>query len=433
MNHLHKFDILTTEIVKNNILKQGPYNIKSVKRGLRHKNGRGIIAGLTSISNIRGLTYKNGKTIPTEGKLSYRGIDIKTLVEDFNFTSRYCFEQTVFLLLVGRKPDHSELKELISIMAENRKLDDSYFHFIKNLKSTNLMNKIQTAISALYGEDSNPESNDPTDNFIKSIHIISKLPIIISYLYLNAHFENPKFVVPREDYSTAENFIYLLNQGQEPNQFASYIFDLCLVLHAEHGGGNNSTFTTRVVSSSGSDIYSTLAAAIGSLKGPLHGGANQKIADMITDIKNNVENASNKEDIQTYLEKIIKKEAFDKTGKIYGLGHAVYTKSDPRAEILKVYVRILSEITNRKSDLNLYLNIADLGPSIFKKLKKTNKAIAPNVDFFSGLIYESLSLPKEIYTPIFAMSRTAGWCAHRIEEMLVGKRIIRPAYMYVGT
>jgi len=317
-------------------------------------------------------------------------------------------------------------------MNEHRNLpNDVVEKVIKGLPSKNGMNKLQTAISALYGYDPDPDTQDPLENFLKSVQIISKLPLVVAYNYLASNKTNPKFVEPPKDSSIAESFLYVLNEGKMPTEIEAHILDLCLVLHAEHGGGNNSTFATHVVSSSQSDLYSTMAAAAASLKGPLHGSANQEVMDMMDDIKAHVKKWSDKNEVCAYIEKIVNKEAYDKSGKIYGLGHAVYTKSDPRAIIILSYAQALAKEKGREEEMALYRIIAQEAPAIFQRVKGSSKVIAPNVDFFSGFVYDCLGIPSQIYTPIFALARVCGWCAHYVEEGLSGKRIIRPAYKYI--
>jgi len=294
------------------------------------------------------------------------------------------------------------------------------------------MNKLQTGVSALFGYDEHANDLDPFENFLKATRLLAQMPLIVAYSYLSAYKDNPTFVSPEPDMSIAEAFLYVINEGKQPTQEEAHILDISLILHAEHGGGNNSTFTTYVVTSSGSDIYSTLAAAIASLKGPLHGSANKKVMDMMADIKAHVSDWTNREEVGNYLRKIIRKEAHDKSGKLFGLGHAVYTKSDPRAVVIKSLATTFAKEKGREDEMTLYTIIAEDGPEIFQEEKGSDKVIAPNVDFYSGFVYTCLGIPEEIYTPIFAMARACGWCAHRIEENLSGKRIIRPGYKFVG-
>jgi len=423
---------LKESIIKANSIAQPLYEKFEVKRGLRNKDGSGVLAGLTNISSVRGFIKIEREMNPIEGELKYRGIEIQDLMASFNIDSRYCFEEVCYLLLVGNRPSAKELSDFSAYMAAHRQVPHVIIdNVITGLPSKNIMNKLQGAVSALYGFDDDADSNDPYENFLKSVQLLAKLPMIVAYGYLSAHKENPKFVLPDNSMSHAESLLYMLYEGKTPSKFDAHIMDVALVLHAEHGGGNNSTFTTYVVSSSGSDIYSTMAAAIASLKGPLHGSANKKVMDMMADIKANVKDWGDVSQVDAYLTKIINQEAHDKSGKVYGLGHAVYTLSDPRATVIKKLAVELAKEKNREAELNLYFTIEKEGPGLFQSVKGSDKVIAPNVDFFSGFVYDCLDIPEEIYTPMFAMARTCGWCAHRIEESLSSKRIIRPGYKFV--
>lgn len=419
-------------IIKNNSIDNYHYEKEDVKRGLRHKDGQGVIAGLTTIGCVTGLKETDGKMEPADGILRYRGKNIFDIVTEVQKTDKYWYERIVFLLLVGRLPTESEFKELLLHFSTQRFLPDATLdHIIKGVPSKSVMNKLIMSVASLFADDPDPNSLEPYNNFVKSLGIIAKVPAIVAYAYLSYNRENPDYLVPPEDLSMAESFLYMVREGAKFSKLESEILDLCFVLHAEHGGGNNSTFACKVVTSSGSDIYSSLCAAIGSLKGPLHGSANEKVMDMMENIKLHISDWNNKKEIESYLEKIVKKEVYDKSGKIYGLGHAVYTKSDPRAIILKEKARFLAQEKNRMAEFKLYEHIEALGPQIFAKITKNEKVISPNVDFYSGFVYDCLDIPVKIYTPIFALARTSGWCAHRIEEILSGKRIIRPGYKYI--
>jgi citrate synthase len=425
-------DALTEKIIKNNTIDQELYDQYDVKRGLRNKDGSGVLAGLTQISSVIGARNIDYQRYPVEGELAYRGYNLFDIAEMFKLKDKFVFEKVAYLLLVGEKADKENEANFIAALTEKRQIPDVILeHAIKGIPSKDIMNKVQTTISALYSQDADPDSLDPVENFRKSIDLTAKLPLIIAYSYLAAFKKNPKFVVPEPSMSIAEGFLYALYEGKTPSEFDCQILDLCLAIHAEHGGGNNSTFTTAVVTSSGTDIYSAIAASLSSLKGPLHGSANSKVMAMMDDIKKNVKNWNNKEDVREYLKKILDKKAHDKSGKIYGLGHAVYTKSDPRAILLKVQAQKLAELKNRQDELQLYFTVETEGPELFQSFKGDKKVISANVDFFSGFVYDCLEIPREIYTPMFAMARITGWCAHRIEEILSGKRIIRPGYKYV--
>ncbi len=425
-------NVLKNAILQNNQVESQWYDKLDVKRGLRNKDGTGVITGLTLISSVVGTQTVDGTPHPIHGVLKYRGIPIEKIMESLG-SDRFAYEKTAFLLLTGQFPSTSELEAFTMELADQRQLP-SYIleHCIKGVPSGNLMNKLQIAVSALYSDDPDPDSTDPLDNVNKSLSIIAKLPLIVVYSYLQSAKKHPKFVAPLSNMSLAESFLYMLREGKKPSPEEVHVLDACLVLHQEHGGGNNSTFAARVVTSTKSDIYSTMAAAMGSLKGPLHGWANKEVMDMMHDIKKNVRNWENKEELTQYLIKILKKEAHDKSGKIYGLGHAVYTKSDPRAQFLKEWAGQFAKAKNRERELQLYLTIESEGPRLFNDIKKNQKIIAPNVDFFSGFVYECLGLPEELFTPLFAIARTVGWSAHRIEELLSGNPIMRPSYKYVG-
>jgi citrate synthase len=426
-----EFEHLRNEIIESNTIPNSLYNELGVKRGLRNADGSGVLAGLSRISSVVGVTNVNGSREPAPGALRYRGRAIDDVVADTDGKAR--FEHTLFLLLTGRAPSADETHQLQQFLSHHRTLSREFTdHLIRAIPSKNIMNKLQTVVSALYTLDSHPETIDPYENFLKSLLIISKLPVIVAYSYLLAYETNPVLVTPEPGMTTAESLLYMLRQGTLPTAFEVDILDLALLLHAEHGGGNNSSFTTYVVTSSASDIYSTVTAALGSLKGPLHGAANKKVMDMMSDIKANVSQWNNRAEVRAYLEKIVRKEAYDNSGKIYGLGHAVYTSSDPRAVILKKKARELAQSVDRSDEFELYCLIEEEGPLAFQSVKGADKVIAPNVDFFSGFVYDCLTIPADIYTPLFAMSRTAGWCSHRIEEILSGRRVIRPAYKFVG-
>ncbi len=419
-------------ILKNNQIDEDLFSQYDVKRGLRNKDGSGVIAGLTRVASVVGAKSVDFHQVPMHGELKYRGVDIFALLDQLLGDQPFMFEKATFLLLTGKLPDAKELKQIKDYIVSQRELPDFVLeHVIKGIPGTDLMNKLQTAICALYAADSDPDSMDPFENVLKSLSIIAKLPAVIAYSYLCTFKKKPKLVKAPDHYSQAQAFLYLLHEGAEVTEIESNILDLCLFLHAEHGGGNNSTFAARVVTSTNSDIYSSLAAGVGSLKGPLHGAANQAVVKMVENIKSNVKKWDDRAELDSYLERIVNKEVNDKSGKIYGMGHAVYTKSDPRAIILKKEAQKLAELKNRTAELQLYLAIEEDGPEIFNRIKKSDKVIAPNVDFFSGFVYDCLGIPSQVYAPIFALARSAGWCAHRIEEMISGKRIIRPGYKYI--
>ncbi len=432
MTRITLLEELKSTLVQNNSISQEVYNSFDVKRGLRNADGSGVLTGLTHICAVIGSKVQDGKSEAVDGELSYRGISIFDVVAACQNVDHFGFEKVSFLLLLGRWPNAEELKAFSRLLEESRSLPDAIVsHVIQGISSHNLMNKLQTSVSALYSEDDDPDTLDPLENLYKSMDLIAKVPTILAYSFLKEFSHNPSFLAPKEGMSTAEAFLYMLREGQPVSELEKSIFDLCLILHTEHGGGNNSTFAARVVTSSGTDIYSAIAAATASLKGPLHGAANIMVMDMMADIKQHVENWSDREEVRGYLKKIILKEAHDRSGKIYGLGHAVYTKSDPRATILKEQALKLAQEKGRMDELNLYFLIEEEGPKLFEELKGSDKVIAPNVDFFSGFVYDCLGIPTQLYTSLFAMARMSGWCSHRIEEILSGKRIIRPSYKFV--
>lgn len=426
-------DQIRSEVLEKNTIPDELYTKFDVKRGLRNADGSGVLAGLSKVSSVIGSEKQEGQTVPVEGRLSYRGLPIADVLTQLDPYSPFGFEALIFFLIVGRMPSGSEFESLKTYIEEEKVLPAPILeHCIKGIPSKSVMNKLQTALSALYAFDADADSTDAFQNFLKSVAVIAKLPAIIAYSYLSAYVPNATYITPPKGASLAETFLIILNQGKPVPASDVKVLDLCLLLHAEHGGGNNSAFATYVVSSSQSDIYSTLAAAVASLKGPLHGAANQKVMTMMDDIKSNVKEWSNHAEVDAYLRKILTKSAGDKSGKIYGLGHAVYTKSDPRAIELLKFARQFAKEKNRESELDLYLYIAKRGGEIFQEIKGSDKVIAPNVDFFSGFVYDCLGFPEPLYTPIFGFARCLGWCAHRIEELLSGKRIIRPGYKYVG-
>lgn len=407
-----------------------------VKRGLRNADHTGVLVGLTRVGSVVGYEKINGKLEAIPGKLIYRGIDINDIVHGCQEEKRPGFDETVFLLLFGRLPGKAELQEFSEGMAELRALPENFNRdMIMTMKGKDIMNMIARSILALYTLDETADDTSVENILRQSISLIAKFPTIAVYSYQSMrhliHYDTLTVRYPNKNLNTAENFLYML-KGEDYTPLEAELLDLALVLHAEHGGGNNSTFTTRVVSSSGTDTYSAIVAAIGSLKGPLHGGANLAVIDMMDNIKSNVKDWTNDDELAEYLRKILRKEAYDNSGKIYGFGHAVYTISDPRAILLKDKARLLSIEKGTEEELALYEAIERIGPNIYYEFKGTeDKLISPNVDFYSGFVYESLKIPKELFTPLFAISRSAGWCAHRLEEMISGRRIIRPAYKAV--
>ncbi len=416
------------------------YEKHDVKRGLRNKDGTGVLVGLTNIGDVMGYKKDNGKVVAIPGELFYRGIPIGDITSGFQKEDRHGFEETVFLLLTGRLPNKEELEKFSAYMASLRSLSDSFIKdMILSMKGKDVLNILARSVLGLYILDDSPDTISLPNMIKQTLNIIAKFPSIIAYSYhsYNHAYKGGPLIIryPDETLTTAENFLHMVKgEGSQFTRLEANVLDLALVLHAEHGGGNNSTFTIRVISSSETDIYSAVTAAIGSLKGPLHGGANLKVLDMMEDIKRNVTNWKDETEVEQYLLKILNKQVFDKTGKIYGVGHAVYTISDPRAILLREKARELAIEKNRLDEFLLYELIEKIVPRVFKIFKgeKTGKVVSVNVDYYSGFVYSCIDMPKELFTPLFAMARIAGWCTHRIEELTFSaKRIIRPAYKCV--
>jgi len=411
------------------------YDRYEVRRGLRYKSGRGVLTGLTEIGEVKSYTIDDGEMIPCEGKLYYRGIDLEEIVKGFTSEKRFGFEEVIYLLIFGEQPTKKELIEFKKNLAVYRSLPTSFVRdIIMKAPSHDMMNTLARSVLTLYSYDELADSIEIENVVRQSLQLIALFPILSVYGY-NAynHYAKGKSLfihTPPEDLSTAETILYTLRPDTKYTEIEAKLLDICLVLQAEHGGGNNSTFTTHVVSSSGTDTYSSIAASLGSLKGPKHGGANKKVVEMFDEIKANVKEWDNEEEVRAYLEKILRKEAFDRTGLIYGIGHAVYSLSDPRTKVLKDYVGTLAKEKNKEEELKLYNLVEKIAPELLKE--KRNRPVSANVDFYSGFVYSMLGLPLEMYTPIFAIARIAGWSAHRIEEIMSSGKIIRPAYKNVA-
>ncbi|MBE7022827.1 MAG: citrate/2-methylcitrate synthase [Ruminococcaceae bacterium] len=420
----------------NNHIEPEMYQKHNVKRGLRDLNGNGVVTGLTEISNIKAKEKTpEGESIPCEGQLYYRGINVRDLVAGFVRDNRFGFEETIYLLLFSELPNQNQLTEFKNTLADYRSLPTSFVRdMILKAPGSDMMNILARCVLALYAYDENPDDISIPNVLRQSLFLISVFPLLSVYGYQSfQHYYNEQSLnihLPKSDLSTAENVLHLLRGEGAYSPLEAHILDLALVLHAEHGGGNNSSFTTHVVTSSGTDTYSSVAAALGSLKGPRHGGANIKVVRMFEDMKKSI-NTKDKGQIEDYLVRLLNKEAFDRAGLIYGMGHAIYSKSDPRSDILKEYAKSLSVEKGYDDDYALYETVADLAPQIIGEKRKMYKGVSANVDFYSGLIYKMLELPCELYTPIFAISRIAGWSAHRIEEIQNNGKIIRPAYINV--
>jgi citrate synthase len=408
-----------------------------VKRGLRDVSGKGVLVGLTEISEIVSYIIEDGDYVPCEGKLYYRGINIEKIVQGFLDEKRFGFEETCFLLLFGHLPSKNEFDEFSDLMTHCAALPENFLRdTIMTAPGKDVMNSLAKSVLTLYGHDSNPDDISAANVIRKSINLISQFPPLAIYCYQAfAHTHLGKSLIihtPVRGLSAAENLLHLLRPDSKYTPFEAQVLDIALVLHAEHGGGNNSTFTTHVVSSSHTDTYSAIAAALGSLKGPRHGGANIKVVQMFRDMHENIKDRNDDDEITAYLEKLLKKEAFDRSGLIYGMGHAVYSLSDPRAYIFKSFVERLASEKKRQDEYTLYSKVEELAPQVIGKLRKIYKGVSANVDFYSGFVYSMLDLPDELFTPLFAVARVSGWCAHRLEELVNAGKIIRPAYKSVS-
>ena len=412
------------------------YPLHNVKRGLRDIDGNGVVAGLTEISYIKAKDKDSGgNAVPCKGELYYRGINIKDIVKGFVGEDRFGFEETMFLLLFSKLPDEKELLEFREQLSVYRSLPPSFVRdMILKAPGKDMMNILSRCVLALYTYDENPDDIS-VDNVVRQcLQLISELPLIAVYAYhsfQHYHNNNSLFIhYPKKELTIAENILYMLREDGQFTPLEAKLLDLALVLHAEHGGGNNSTFTTHVVTSSGTDTYSAISAALGSLKGPRHGGANIKVVQMFDDMKASI-NTKNEQEIKDYLGKLLDKQAFDKAGLIYGMGHAVYSLSDPRADILRTYAEQLSKEKGMEDEFRLYEFVEKNAPQIIADKRKIYKGVSANVDFYSGMVYKMLNLPNELFTPIFAVATIVGWSAHRIEEIQNAGKIIRPAYINV--
>ena len=404
-----------------------------VKRGLRDVQGNGVLAGLTGISEVTARVEKDGVVVPCDGQLYYRGINVNNITSACFNEGRSGFEEVVYLLLFGQLPDKAQLKAFKKLLGSYRSLPPSFVRdVIMKAPSTDMMNALSRSVLTLYSYDDAPDNTSIPNVLRQSLQLISVFPLLSVYgyhAYEHYHNGNSLFIhAPDPKYSTAENILHLLRPDSSFTALEAAVLDVALILHAEHGGGNNSTFTTRVVSSSGTDTYSAISAALGSLKGPRHGGANIKVVRMFEDIKSNIRDFKDEEEISAYLTKILNKEAFDRSGLIYGVGHAIYSVSDPRSRILREIVSKLASEKGREEEFDLYKTVERLAPQVIAGKRTMYKGVSVNVDFYSGFAYDMLKLPHELYTPLFAIARVAGWSAHRLEELANGSKIIRPAY-----
>lgn len=424
---------LCDEYRQHNGFNSQDYLTYGVKRGLRNPDGTGVMAGLTNICNVHGFLVADGERIPDEGKLTYRGINVNDIVDACVKEDRFGFEETAWLLLFGSLPTKEHLEHFKQTLGHMRELPENFAEdMILKFPSRDIMNKLARSVLVLYSFDPNPDDTSLGNIMRQSIQLIASLPTIMTYAYQvkrRAFDKQSMFFHPVDlSLSTSESILRALRPDMKFTDSEAKLLDLCMILHAEHGGGNNSTFSTRVLSSSGTDTYSAIAAAIGSLKGPRHGGANLRVRSMMEDLKAGVKDWTDEDEIAGYLAGIIRKEHGDGSGLIYGFGHAIYTLSDPRAVILKRVAGKIAEEKNMIPEFNLYKTVEKLTPSVFEKVKGNSKVICANVDFYSGFVYDMLGIPSDLFTPLFAVSRIAGWCAHRIEEVTYGGRIIRPAY-----
>ena len=420
--------------VMENTIDPTLYKEYNVFRGLRDENGKGVLTGLTRISEVNAKKIVDGKTVYIDGELYYRGYKIQDLINHFQQKNEFGFEKIIYLLLFGNLPNDEEYEIFDTMLKKYRYLPNSFVvDFIMKSPSSDIMNYLSRSVLMLYSYDANPNSLDTKNVLRQCIELIAKFPQIAIYGYHAYRYYlmgGHRFFIrePRIDLSFAENFLYMLRFDGKFTDIEAKTLDVALILHAEHGGGNNSTFTTRVVSSSGTDTYSAIAAALGSLKGPKHGGANIKVCQMFRDIKANVKDLTDEREIEEYLTKILDKQAFDRSGLIYGMGHAVYSLSDPRAEVFKSYVAKLSHEKGLDSEYKFYQTVEKIGKRLIMEKKQIKKGVCVNIDFYSGFVYQMLELPEELFTPMFAIARIAGWSAHRIEELTNSSKIIRPAY-----
>ncbi len=430
------FSYLLGELDKNHRIDQNLYSEYDVKRGLRDANGKGVLTGLTEVSDVIAFDRVDGVQVPCDGRLYYQGINVIDLVKGLE-NRRYGFEEVTFLLLFGRLPKEEELDRLLRI---NMQLQDLGARFVRDVvmkaSNGNIMNALQRCVLTLYTYDDNPDSVEAEDVLRQSLELINKIPLIAVYSYHSyLHFRKDEALVirnPKKGLSLSENILQMLRPDGKFTQLEAKVLDIALIVHADHGGGNNSTFTTHVVSSTGTDTYSSVAASIGSLKGPKHGGANLKVQEMFDHLFENIKDIENETEIENYLTRILDGEVFDHAGLIYGMGHAVYTLFDPREVILKEYARKLAAEKGLTKEFSFYDRVEHIASRLIMNRRNVHKAVSANVDFYSGFVYGMLGIPRELFTPLFAIARISGWSAHRLEELMNNSKIIRPAYKYVG-
>ena len=431
-----EFKELCKALRNNHRIDPNLYVEYDVKRGLRDSAGKGVLTGLTEVSDVTGYNLINGRNIPAEGRLYYQGINVNDIVDSLK-DRKFGFEETVYLLMFGHLPNKTELEHFLDVMFELQELSGRFVRdVVMKASNENIMNAMQRCVLTLYSYDENPDDISPENVLRQALELIAKLPLIAVYSYHSyRHFRKDEMLFirnPEKGLSLAENILLMLRPKGEYTELEAKVLDIALVLHAEHGGGNNSTFTTHVVTSSGTDTYSAIAAALCSLKGPKHGGANIKVKHMFDHMKETINDWNDDDEIKNYLNALLEKRIFDQSGLIYGIGHAVYAISDPRAKLLKAFTKDLAAEKNRLDEFALYQNVERLAPEVISKAHKRQKSVGANVDFYSGFVYSMLGLPDGLYTPMFASARMAGWCAHRIEELINAGKIIRPAYKNVA-
>ncbi|MEI7813481.1 MAG: citrate/2-methylcitrate synthase [Coriobacteriia bacterium] len=415
----------------------GLYVEYDVKRGLRDQTGRGVLAGLTRIGDVIGTQPEGDQLVPAPGRLLYRGIEIEDLVDGFVAERQPGFEETAYLLLFGALPNKTELDEFDEYLSDMRKMPRSFIHDgILRMPSRDIMNAMMRGVLGLYTLDLHADETTTRNVLRQTLHLIAKFPMLAVYAY-QAYldkFHDKSLVIhrPEPTYSTAENFLHMLRPNSKFTELEALVLDMTLVLHAEHGGGNNSSFTTHVVSSTGTDTYSSISASLGSLKGPRHGGANLKVVGMFDDLRKTVTDWEDEDQIADYLHRLLRKEAFDRAGLVYGMGHPVYSVSDPRAIILRSYAEKLADEKGYSEEFALHKRVEQIAPLVISAQRRVYKGVSANVDFYSGFVYRMLDIPAELYTPLFAISRVVGWSAHRLEELANGGKIIRPAYKSVS-
>lgn len=431
---MNYFEKLATSTQEQNRIPDEAYVQYGVKRGLRNKDGTGVLVGLTSVSTVVGYSVEDGKVRPRHGELYYRGIEINEIVKLITAAGCCGYERAAYVLLFGRLPDEEEFREFVSHLRDMMVLPTNFARDVLNtFRTNNIMNSLGRSVLTMYSMDKTPEDLSLPNQIRQAMELTARIFSLVPYAYhvIQHAFHGKSLIIHRPDpeLSLSENFLRLLREDGEFTGVEARLLDLAFALHADHGGGNNSTFVTRAVTSTMTDIYSAIGAAIGSLKGPLHGGANRRVVQMMSDLRENVRNPTNRDQVRDYLRRILTKEAFDRSGKIYGLGHAVYTLSDPRAVILREHARVLAAEKGREDELAMYELVEREAPLVFGEMKTTGKAgISANVDFYSGFVYDLLGIPAEVFTPIFAIGRMVGWCAHRVEMLSNPVKIDRPAF-----